>query len=268
VTVAGSPQDWRYIASSVVGTSHLARDVPCQDSSRALSLGPDHVLLVASDGAGSASRSHIGSAITCDTFAELATTFVQDGGTAGTLDELVALAWIDQVVGRLRLQAEAEGVAPRELACTVMLAFVGPEQAAYIHLGDGGIVVRSGETYDPVVWPDAGEYANTTYFLTDDSAASRIGIRVGQAAPDEVAVFTDGLQMLALKFETKTAHGPFFSPMFRRLRAVDVGDAPRLAAQLADYLLSGPVSARTDDDKTLILATRVSAESVVLARSP
>jgi hypothetical protein len=40
------------------------------------------------------------------------------------------------------------------------------------------------------------------------------------------------------------------------VRAADPGRAESLSAQLAAFLVSQPVNARTDDDKTLVLATR------------
>ena len=66
---------------------------------------------------------------------------------------------------------------------------------------------------------------------------------------------TDGLQMLALNFAGRTAHRPFFEPMFRRLRSAAPGEGLPLA--LRRFLNSPAVNGRSDDDKTLILATRV-----------
>jgi hypothetical protein len=64
------------------------------------------------------------------------------------------------------------------------------------------------------------------------------------------------LQRLALHYEGRTAHAPFFRPMFAPVRAADPGRAETLSTQLAAFLGSQPVNARTDDDKTLVLATR------------
>ena len=68
-------------------------------------------------------------------------------------------------------------------------------------------------------------------------------------------MLTDGLQPLALNYAAKAAHAPFFVPMFRPLRVAPSG-ATVLAA-LRNFLDSPRVNERTDDDKTLILATRV-----------
>jgi len=71
----------------------------------------------------------------------------------------------------------------------------------------------------------------------------------------EVALLTDGLQMLALNFAARKPHAPFFEPLFTALRgAVSPDD---LVVPLRAFLDSDAVNSRTDDDKTLVLATRV-----------
>jgi hypothetical protein len=76
---------------------------------------------------------------------------------------------------------------------------------------------------------------------------------------DEIGLFTDGLQRLLLHEATKTAHGPFFRAVFPPVRGESPGCSDRLSIALADLLASSRVNQRTDDDKTLILATRRSA---------
>ena len=51
-----------------------------------------------------------------------------------------------------------------------MLGFVsGDRYSTYFQIGDGGIVVSNEENYDTVFWPEQGEYANTTFFISDDA---------------------------------------------------------------------------------------------------
>ncbi|MGA0525444.1 protein phosphatase 2C domain-containing protein, partial [Escherichia coli] len=64
---------------------------------------------------------------------------------------------------------------------------------------------------------------------------------------------------LALAFETKLPHQPFFEPMFSVLRRTEPSDCEGLSAQLGQFLNSPQVNERTDDDKTLVLATRRTA---------
>jgi hypothetical protein len=119
-------------------------------------------------------------------------------------------------------------------------------------------VYREDGRYVPALWPQSGEYANCTFFLTDADAATRVQAKRARRV-DELALLTDGLQGLALHFASRAAHGPFFAPMFARLRGVSATRPRSLAGELHAFLDSPAVNQRTDDDKTLVLATRLPA---------
>jgi hypothetical protein len=140
------------------------------------------------------------------------------------------------------------------------VAIVGEHAAAFSQIGDGAIVVGDGDTYRTVFWPQNGEYANTTNFVTDEAFADNLVFQLHQGPVDELALFTDGLQMLALNFADHSVHRPFFLPMFRKLRLAAAGEG--LPRALRHFLGSPSVNQRSDDDKTLILATRVQAPTI------
>jgi hypothetical protein len=147
----------------------------------------------------------------------------------------------------------------QDFACTLLAAVIWPDRAIYFQLGDGAIVSSRREApdrYAVVCWPQQGEYANMTNFLTDDDAGEKVYCELKSGAVDEVALFTDGIQRLALDFRAQTAYEPFFAPMFNWLRASADGRSVELSNSLTVYLASEKVNSRTDDDKTLILATR------------
>src|SRR5207253_127084 len=105
-----------------------------------------------------------------------------------------------------------------------------------------------------VFWPQSGEYANTTFFLTGQDFEERLAFCVLAQKVEELALFTDGLQPLALHYASRSVHAPFFDPMFKRLHSAP--DVTSLEGPLQEFLRSKAVNERTDDDKTLILATR------------
>jgi hypothetical protein len=74
----------------------------------------------------------------------------------------------------------------------------------------------------------------------------------GQAA--HLALFSDGLQMLALKMPEGTPHAPFFGPLFRFAASAEE-DGPAVGTMEA-FLRSPRVTQRTDDDLTLVIAIR------------
>jgi hypothetical protein len=158
---------------------------------------------------------------------------------------------------RIARAARAEARATRDFSCTLLVALVGEARAVFFQLGDGAIVYRGADgAYVPALWPQTGEYANCTWFVTDDDAAERVQSAAAERV-HEVALLTDGLQGLALRFGTREAHGPFFEPMFARLRRESDDGSRALRKELRAFLGSAPVNRRTDDDKTLVLATRL-----------
>ncbi len=208
------------------------------------------LVIVAADGAGSASHSEVGATLACDEFVrrvqaiEPGMLFTRYGMTALFADVRTALF----------AEAERLKVPPREVACTALLAVVGPASATLAQLGDGAIVIGHGQDHRVVFWPEPAEYANATDFLTDDQFADFIRVEMVRDPIVEVAAFTDGLQRLALDFTTRTAYRPFFCPLFNELRTA--ADPATLAEPLRKFLDSDRVNERTDDDKTLILAVR------------
>jgi hypothetical protein len=253
---------WRYTFTSVVGTSHTKTGAPCQDASacRVLTTGGDPVLVaVAADGAGSASRAEDGSALACDLFVGEMTALFESGGVLQDLTRDFATAWIAHFHNEVTYRAEAEGLRPRDFACTLLAAVIGTEAAIFLQIGDGAIVIsESGELdeYAWVFWPQKGEFANVTTFATDEAASEHLEYSHIPHSINEVALFTDGLERLALKFDTQEAHAPFFIPMFNPLRRAPEGYAENLSTALESFLNSKQINDRTDDDKTLILATR------------
>src|SRR5262249_55042342 len=98
-----------------------------------------------------------------------------------------------------------------------------------------------------------------TNFVTDEQFQDYLLFQAEPCRLDEVGLFTDGIQRLALNFATKTAHQPFFLPMFASLR--DSSGRDHLPKRLRGFLDCAEVNSRTDDDKTLVLASRLQAGS-------
>jgi hypothetical protein len=126
-------------------------------------------------------------------------------------------------------------------------------------VGDGAIVIRPrGDNWCHVFWPQHGEYINTTVFITDPTALGRFEFGVNKNPIDEVAAFTDGIEALVLHYATESVHDPFFDSVFPAVRALSTaGYDEALSEKLGQYLGSPTICNRTDDDKTLLLASRL-----------
>jgi hypothetical protein len=256
---------WRFTLASVQGTSHVGSNLPCQDSSLCKVVldehGAEFLVLVASDGAGSAAHSDEGSHIVCQYFMTKLTQYITQGWMSHQIDENFArrcvITLTRHAAQMIKRTAVKRGIEKREFAATLVLAIVSQTNAIFFQLGDGGIVVDSGENYEPIFWPHSGEYVNMTYFITDNDAVNNLQFKILDKKVNSIALFTDGIQGLALKYDTQTAHSPFFNPLFSYLRQVPEDNLIRLKDQLEGFLASKDVNDKTDDDKTLILACRI-----------
>ena len=248
---------WKSIYKSEPGTSHLVSRQPCQDFGAAVSVRTaEGVVLLAAcaDGAGSAEHSEIGSKLAVEHFLNHTQAYFDQGGSLGDYEDLSLRYRMVSARAAIYEEATTLGVAPRSLACTILAAVVGENFAIFSQIGDGVIVYDEGDSYSSVMWPDSGEYANTTRFLTDTNALDYLRtVRIDRRI-DDLALMTDGLQMLALNFADRSVHAPFFQPLFKVLKASETIDG--LVPKLGEFLNSDRVNSRTDDDKTLILATR------------
>lgn len=257
-------QEWRAVAASITGASHEVSQAPCQDSHRLeiLSQNGPVVVLIASDGAGSATRSEEGSTRACEELLDNIRLYVLEGRKVKDISRDTALSWIENAAEAVQQAADREGTPLREFACTLVAAVVSDEHAVFIQIGDGAIVFWAHGEDDWCIasWPQHGEYLNTTRFLTE--AASREGFEFTSVALPvyEVAVFTDGIEALVLHYASQTVHSPFFDGMFPAVRAADqAGFSADLSEQLARYLASPAITERTNDDITLLMATRMKA---------
>ena len=245
---------WKLLLESAIGTSHIQTNQPCQDYASGRVLNADTIVLVCADGAGSASRSEFGSRFVCTGLLNLIATALEDGLALKDITRERVVEWHATVRRRLSLEACRENVDLREFATTILTAIVGPSQALFSHIGDGVIVYGDGEVYRTPFWPQQGEYVNTTYFLTGSDFEDQIAFEGIDRQIDEVALLTDGLQPLALHYASRSVHSPFFQPMFTALRGAS--DPEDFREPLKVFLNSAGVNSRTDDDKTLVLATR------------
>ena len=245
---------WRAVGTSVAGTSHIKLNVPCQDhcAYQRITIGSAQALLVAiADGAGSASLSDIGARAAVDHLLGVIPAELTD---VLQLNEDLLKRWLASTRRHLDDVASDCGADLRELACTILVGVLGEFASFFAQIGDGAWIVQRGTEYFAATWPSDGEYVNETTFLTSPAWAESIKSRTVLGRMSAAAGFTDGLQRLALQFDSQSVHVPFFDPLFAVLRSAD--DETTLISPLIEFLSSDRIAERTDDDKTLVLACR------------
>ncbi len=253
---------FRVTGASVQGTSHVSGGVPCQDAHGVRQLPTGEWLIAVADGAGSASRSAEGAAIAVDhaLLALAVTVHAMYSTDAQPVDEATWRVTMDVCFGVAReaivkhieqVKAAGEEVTLRDYATTLICAVLVPGTLCVAQVGDGFAVAQdTGGRLFTAAPPQRGEYANEAYFITMAQAADLVAIQVIDADIAALAVSTDGLLRLALKLPSYEPHAPFFKPLFDFAASAD----DTAHAHLVDFLNSPRVCARTDDDKTLVLA--------------
>ena len=255
---------WRYVYSTVRGTSHITQDKPCQDWTycelHQYGLHKPVLVALVSDGAGSAARSDDGAKAVCQMFADELKECFKDDGTISQIDRQFVEKFLKYFRNTMLRFAEADEGNVADFACTFLVALISENQAVFAQVGDGAIVYSltgDCDRHQLAFTPFRGEYANMTHFVTESDAAQHLQYELMPDRIDEVALFSDGIERMALNLQTMQPHLPFFRPMFAPVRqATGEGMLLDLSQTLTSFLDSEAVNSRTDDDKTLVLASR------------
>jgi hypothetical protein len=257
--MSATSEAWRVVGASVPGVSHRSSGQPCQDAHAWQVLESGVLLIAVADGAGSAPVSGAGASIA----AQAAVTEAAQRLADCLPYEEDDWRWVLQSVLQTAREAVEEGAHTRghtlgELATTLVLAIATPQLVAAAQVGDGAAIARLGsDRFVSLTRPPDQEYVNETTFLTSQDFLSRTQFVVYQAETTGLAVFSDGLQMLALKMPQGEPHVPFFVPILRFASATS--ERTVAEQQLRDFLQSPRITERADDDLTLVLAVRASA---------
>ena len=247
---------WKFTCTSVTGKAHTDRGESGQDFCRAgtiLLSDSEFFIGIAADGAGSTTDGGRGAEIASGTLYTKIIDAVRNTDDLSNITDEDVRNWIIASREAIVADSKESGKRLREYACTILGSVAGKDSAIFFQIGDGAIVTGSGPEYQTIFWPEQGEYANTTFFITDEQYLDHLQINHAES-PDEIALFTDGLQNLVLSFAQKKAHSGFFMPLFDALKKNPVDDFSDFSAQLSSFLCRDDITARSDDDKTLVLA--------------
>jgi Protein phosphatase 2C len=241
---------WRSIGARATGTSHAGDGSPCQDAFSFVSLNDDLVAIAVADGAGSAPFSASG--------AELATSrAVQYLRNVADLVIDDPSTWPPAIRGAFEAArgsvmdfGQARGIEVRQLATTLQVVLLGRSACCYGRIGDGGGVGRRDGTLVPLSPPPGNLFPNETTFLTTAGSEPDVFFHADELS--DCAIFTDGIQPLAMHLSQWKPHDPFFGPLFEFLRTSP--DTSLAQDDLGAYLGTERFDRRTDDDRTLVIA--------------
>ena len=253
---------WKFADACVIGSAHERSGLPCQDALLIRELesqrGETCLFAAVADGAGSETQAREAARLACGSMGYLLGRFLDLHEPHEITEELVG-QYVQTTTEVFVERANELQSDPQEFACTLVLALVWRGGAIYAQIGDGAIVVTSQASPDDwnwIFWPDKGEFENETVFLRP-GCQPVVQFAQTDQRPLELALFTDGVQILALHYATRTVHAPFMETLLAPLRMEAFpGRCLTISNDLATFLASERVDERSSDDKSLILGTR------------
>lgn len=250
---------WRIIGASVAGTSHTRVGTDCEDAN-AYKVIDQLALAAVADGLGSASQGREGSELAATTALNALVEELDAARPSARPEELQSAMNNAFIAARQALEryAENHSIPLRELGTTLLTAACGPGWLVTGHIGDGAIFgyLAEGE-WRTVSEPERGEYANVTMPLTMDGAMEHVRCLFHPDAFHSVVLMSDGLQNLALNTQDNSPFERFLNPVLKAVS--DIEDDVKAKEGLRSFLGSEAVNTRTDDDKTLVLISRVAS---------
>lgn len=245
---------WQVVHALAVGTSHLSSGLACQDAADWRLLPSGLLAIALADGAGSAPESETGANLAVNE----ALMTLENADANETPEDANAWAKAVQeafISARQALEDEAQtaGLPVQAFATTLICVVAAGDGLVLGQVGDGVLVARTpaGDLHT-LTQPQRGQYANETLFLTMPGALQQAYFQIIELELAGLALMSDGLSRLALQLPGYTPHAPFFLPLWTFTSQAESGELAN--RELAAFLASERVCARTDDDKSLVIA--------------
>jgi hypothetical protein len=250
---------WRVFSASATGQRNLDQGTAGQDASHCL-VTDDVLVAVVCDGAGSVQQGRAGANFMARSLTErLSSTLHEDrrllelqaAGSARL--EAVLLDAIEAVRGRLADLADSSEHALDDYACTLVGCVASPGGGCLFHIGDGFAIVQGPAGESVLSRPENGEYADETYFVTDESWKDHLRLTPLAAPGHEcvIGLMSDGTAPFAVDRARSGFFRPFIDPIAAYLRDAT---GPNGNEALRNLLESPRASEISSDDKTLLLA--------------
>lgn len=236
---------FRIVEFHAVGANHR-RQGAFTDDRALVAGGPDELLIVIADGAGSAAAGGQGAQGAVDAIRSLA--HAAEAAWTSPEDFLTHLACgAHEAVENLAAHA---GRPIEHFATTLILALLTTERLTVAQVGDGAVVVetQAGELV-VVSCSQKNGPTNVTDFITDAAWRESLQLCVFPYSVRSLAAFSDGIELQVLCHQTKRPHAGFFEPLFRSLRTRSLASTAGLLYQTCEHDI-GP---RSGDDMTVIL---------------
>lgn len=238
---------WSTAAASVVGTNHFDQGVGSDDWYACNSVGNQLVICVA-DGLGTAKYGGIGARIATET----ALGFLSHPQTRASRNvrpaETMRRAF-DEATTQINCRARQLICDVNDLATTLIAVIAFPDHLVLGQVGDCACVVEEVDRRTTLLGPPMkGEFANVTPCLGNTSESPRIIRHL--SAVRSIALYSDGIEAIGV------VRGKPFLPFWDPLWKFASQRREKADQDLRQLLCSDKIRRATDDDCTLVVATR------------
>lgn len=250
---------WKWASAACRGTSHERNGIRLQDAKSCFELhinGKTFFVALVADGAGSSQFGGQGASIACRTVVVSIRKHFLKNTDLPTEEDITN--WIDLARDNIYTAAIRRSIQPKDFATTLLCTITTGFKTLIFQIGDGCTTIKDKEKNEwiTLLWPAHGEYISSTSFLTDEPTPD-LRISTYQHEIESVIMLTDGLERLALDFNSMKPFEKFFDGFFRPLhRQPSIGKNTELSSKLLSFLKSDRVIEKTDDDKTIIISVK------------
>ena len=254
LTRGASEFSWRVVAASVKGPSHEGAGIECQDAF-AFSIAEAGVCAVVCDGAGSAKRSGEGARLFAERTTESLGLLISSTPhlSGDTIKNEVILS-----VEKARSELIADGSSIGDFHSTLVVIVATIKATYMLHVGDGLAAVAPEQDWEKatVSYPENGEYANETYFVTTDTWKKHLRVTEANALSEKgVAILTtDGAMPFTIGENMRGLEPDFLGPITRYAISTPPEDCARA---LANTIGSERARKISNDDKTIVWVCKV-----------
>lgn len=241
---------------SIVGTSHVGKNTPCQDSHRYELLPNGRIAIAVADGVGSAKHSEVASKMACDTFIEICKACITEETQRTEIKDIIEKAYraADQNIKDYVYKTED---IITDYDTTLSAVIYDGKHIVYGHSGDGGIVVLS----------TSGDYIKVTEPQKAEDGICVVPLRAGEkywefgeceAEVASVLLATDGVYDNFMPYLLREQPVEFYIPLIRWFmdnNIIGITDENREQVEESrKKFLCGDSCKAITDDKTVVVA--------------
>ena len=241
--------DVKTIATSVVGSMHVKKNMPCQDYFVTNNQGKNYVAVL-SDGAGSAKYGKIGAKVICQTIADI----LKNSKTPELCSKIsysIEVARKKLLIHRLNKSKSLKHLG--DFAATLVGLVYCNGEGYFFHIGDGAAIGLLDDTTTDFIAsrPENGDFSCETFFYTQETWQA--SLRITPVKNIKTAILmSDGLTNFAFNPEYTILEAGFVLPIHRFL--LNEKSKTKAIKALANTLNTPKAQKLNSDDKTFLWA--------------